>query len=144
MSHDIYQAIDELLTLQQELYDKSARIFLFIDIPPVDRSPAYRGYRGRDHPTKMVLWNIELQHRIRTFAAEKKAAGYPITVLYFSSHKVIASILDDPEAYGFPKEDIKKDGGAIWVDQLHPTSAVHAVLAKELDLMLKATRPMSS
>ncbi|KAG8840414.1 hypothetical protein FRB91_006115 [Serendipita sp. 411] len=135
-SADVERMIDDLFVLQQYLYDKGARNFLFIDVPPVDRSPAYRNLTKRDGPSRMVLWNIELERRLRTFAAEKEAAGGPITATYFSSHKVFTAFLDDPEEYGFPKSDVRRSGGEIWVDHLHPTPAVHAIIAKELDDML--------
>ncbi|KAG8755751.1 hypothetical protein FRC14_003689 [Serendipita sp. 396] len=135
-SADVGRMIDNLFVLQQYLYDKGARNFLFIDVPPVDRSPAYRNLTKRDGPSRMVLWNIELERRLRAFAAEKEAAGGPITAAYFSSHKVFTTFLDDPEEYGFPKSDVRRSGGEIWVDDLHPTPAVHAIIAKELDDML--------
>ncbi|KAG8799046.1 hypothetical protein FRC16_005929 [Serendipita sp. 398] len=133
---DIERAIDHLFILQQELYDKGARNFLFIDVPPVDRSPAYRGSPKTRGAPRIVLWNMELQRHIRTFVTEKEATG-PVTVLYFSSHKIFTSILDNPEEHGFPEEDINKSGGAIWVDELHPTSAVHAIFARKINVMLK-------
>ena len=48
----------------------------------------------------------------------------------FSSHEVISDILDNPERYGFSKEDVAKEGGEIWVDDLHLSSAVHRILAE--------------
>lgn len=46
----------------------------------------------------------------------------------------------DPGAYGFSKGDLKKAGGAIWMDRLHPTSAMHKVVADDLDDFLGAYR----
>ena len=37
-----------------------------------------------------------------------------------------------PEVYGFDKEDVRKYGGSIWVDFLHPTSKVHDHIASNL------------
>ncbi|KAG8795854.1 hypothetical protein FRC17_008067 [Serendipita sp. 399] len=129
--------MNELFILQKELYDKGARNFLFIDVPPVNRSPAYRGTTRREEPSRMIRWNIELERRIRELAAETETAGDPITALYFSSHKVFTAFLDNPEEYGFPSGDIRRAGGAIWADYLHPTSAVHAIVAKDLESMLQ-------
>jgi phospholipase/lecithinase/hemolysin len=90
-----------------------------------------------DQRLRYPAYNLRLQNRIRQFASSISEAGSdPITVLYFSFYKVFTSILDAPEEYGFLREDLKKKGGSIWFDNLHPTSKVHAILAAELDTFL--------
>lgn len=78
---------------------------------------------------------------MRSFVAEKSTTDDPITAIYFSAHKVFTSLLDSPESLGFPQSDIEKSGGSIWVDHLHPTSAVHLVVANELDTLLSSISP---
>jgi hypothetical protein len=53
--------------------------------------------------------------------ARRPEVPTPVSVFYFSSHKVFTSILDTPEVYGLSE-------GTIWMDLLHPTSATHVVL----------------
>lgn len=43
---NIKEAQDMLLNIQNTLYSKGARNFLFIDVPPIDRSPASREFRA--------------------------------------------------------------------------------------------------
>lgn len=81
-----------------------------------------------------------MERRIKQFAAEKESAGDPITAIYYSSYKVFGAILDEPESYGL-ENDQKKRGGTIWVDHLHPTSAIHSIVATELDSFLSSILP---
>ena len=34
--------------------------------------------------------------------------------------------------YGLPPSNVRKANGGIWMDRMHPTSAVHDELAKEM------------
>jgi phospholipase/lecithinase/hemolysin len=92
---------------------------------------------------KFPNWNFTLERKIKQFVAEKETTNSPVTAIYYSSYKVFTDILDDPESYGLGK-DQSKTGGTIWVDHLHPTSAVHAIVATELDSMLTGILPSSS
>lgn len=136
-STDFEGMLEKLFTVQQGLYEDGARNFLFIDVPPIERSPAYRALtkaKGAKE-TRFIEWNKVLARKIREFAA---AAGDPISALYFSSHKVFEDILNNPKSFGFPEKHVKKDGGDIWVDHLHPTSAVHAIVAAEMEKFLNS------
>lgn len=73
-------------------------------------------------------WNGHLREGLGGFRRKFIDAS----VLLFSSWDIFTRILDSPETFGFPATDVCKAGGAIWVDQLHPTSAVHAIIAKDV------------
>lgn len=141
VTSDVQPRIDALFEAQQRLYEQGARIFLFVDLfPPAPASnevePEYRDRFSR--------WNVALDRAIRAFSAEKSTAADPITVIYFSSHKVFSAIISNPTAYGFSERDTKKAGGLIWEDRMHPTSAGHLVVAKELNEVLSSIPPCSS
>ena len=55
-----------------------------------------------------------------------------ITSLLFSSFQTFERILDHPEEHGIWPEETKKRVGAIWGDGLHPTSAIHDILASDM------------
>lgn len=55
-----------------------------------------------------------------------------LSVFIFSSWDTFMSILDYPEAYDFDEDNVDEAEGPIWMDSLHPTSKVHAILAKHL------------
>ncbi|KAI4525060.1 hypothetical protein K525DRAFT_266440 [Schizophyllum commune Loenen D] len=118
--------LDKLFAGQHDLYLAGARNFMLVDVPHIDRTPA-----AKPTPTPSPVfpaWNAALLARAQIFAKEHPDA----TILIFSSARVIDSILDDPDVYGLPPSNVRKANGAIWMDRLHPTSAVHDVLAKEM------------
>jgi phospholipase/lecithinase/hemolysin len=56
----------------------------------------------------------------------------------FSSWESFNRILDDPTAHGFETSDPTTSGGGIWFDALHPTSAVHKILAEDIGKFLES------
>jgi len=103
---------------------------------------------------KFVAWNETLTKCIQDFTTKHSPqdsanpsgpqdSGAP-TCLYFSSYKVFSEILDNPGAEGYPSEDVKKPGGAIWVDHLHATAAVHGQVAHELAKFLRSVEVVAS
>ena len=103
-------------------------------------------YALGDHKRKYTTWNIELTAAITRFEVAHPLA----TVFTFSSYDTFTRLLDDPEAYGLgvpPVEDEEavaieqEQDTMIWVDHLHPTSAVHLVVARELETFLRAQMP---
>ncbi|KAI0345169.1 hypothetical protein BDW22DRAFT_1343459 [Trametopsis cervina] len=112
-----------LFELQESLYAEGARNFLFIDVPPIDRSPAFA-----PPATVYETWNAGLRTSISTFAS-----GHPdATILLFSSHDLFTRLLDNPVEYGFDQATASVAGGCIWYDHLHPTTRVHNVIASEV------------
>lgn len=69
-------------------------------------------------------------------AAEFRESAAEASVAIFSSHRVLARVLDDPEEYDFCEDDTVDEGGRIWLDELHLTSEVHDILAKEFTTFL--------
>jgi len=122
---DYTRTMAALLTLQEALYAHGARNFLFIDVPPVDRSPAAIT-SSFDLSPRFKNWNTGL----RAMVSEFHGAHADVTAFVFSSWDTFTRVLDDPVGHGFPKDDVQKFGGSIWVDHLHPSSAVHKVVAR--------------
>jgi phospholipase/lecithinase/hemolysin len=73
-------------------------------------------------------WNAALGKTAETFASRHE----DVTVLIYSSHATFTKILDNPEKYGFNAADVRKPWASVWVDQLHPTSKVHRVVAQDV------------
>ncbi|KAF8845606.1 hypothetical protein BDN67DRAFT_993291 [Paxillus ammoniavirescens] len=118
-------SVRKLFEDHELLYEAGTRNFLFIDVPPIARSPAGRGQLLPIHPQ----WNEALNERAQQFAAKHADAS----VMIFSSWDTFSRILDDPASYGF---DASEKFGGIWVDQLHPTTKVHDILAREISKFL--------
>ncbi|KAF9442649.1 carbohydrate esterase family 16 protein [Macrolepiota fuliginosa MF-IS2] len=130
----------QLLDGLHKLYTQArARNFILIDVPPTDRSPAASSFFQEIIKGRVEEWNQKLRAHIIDFcaplvnSADQEADTTPsITMLLFSFHKLLTSILDEPEKYDFLKKDIKKQNGGIWSDQLHLTPAVHRIVAHRL------------
>ncbi|KAF9053764.1 hypothetical protein BDZ89DRAFT_293474 [Hymenopellis radicata] len=127
-SKDHDASINKLFTAQEELYETGARNFLFIDVPPVQRTPAVRKERAEEASKSFLDWNACLINRIYAFNTSHPDA----TVMLFSSYDTFTTILDDLKRHNLPVGDARKRGGAVWIDHLHPTSAMHDHFARYL------------
>lgn len=92
-----------LFTQQEKLYNVGARNFLFVDVPPIHRTPAGRG--AVDGET-FEAFNTQLRLHARSFADLHTDA----TVMIFSSCRTFNSFLDNPVGYGFEQSDCHKSG----------------------------------
>jgi len=146
---EIRSVMTQLFTVQERLYDAGARNFMFIDIPPIDRSPACTKLTMFDvddddreatinaAKERFIGWNIALDQFTRRFASSKASKkAPPPTILYHSAHKTMTNILDDPSDHCFNTEDVSKLEGEIWTDHIHVTSRVHDFIAKDIGTFL--------
>ncbi|PCH37968.1 carbohydrate esterase family 16 protein [Wolfiporia cocos MD-104 SS10] len=128
--------VAELFDLQDELYNAGARNFLLVDLPPIHRSPAGNKPKSLQLPSRQPsceLWNIYLKEGAAQFAS-----SHPLsTVLIYSSWETFSKAMDNPTAFGFETEDVRKAGGGMWVDRLHPTSKMHDLVARDLAQFLQ-------
>jgi len=136
--------LDILFKSQELLYNAGARNFLFIDVPPIDRSPAVLRFRDLTDNSIMPRyndWNIALRSSSISFASGHVDA----TVLLFSSHATFSRVLDNPVGHDFHEADAARKGGkGIWMDHLHPTSKMHEVVAKDLAAFLESVESIEA
>ncbi|ESK94571.1 cellulose-binding gdsl lipase [Moniliophthora roreri MCA 2997] len=136
-SHQHGDSVNWLFTLQDKLYRQAeARHFMFIDVPPIHRSPAVRKGSEESASRSNRNWNETLQSAASSFAEAHSDA----TVLLYSSASLFNRVLDDPSSYGFDAEDTQTPFSKFWNDNLHPTSKVHEVLAEDIALFLAGIR----
>jgi len=141
---DVQDKMLALLNAWEHLYNAGARNFLFVDLPPMHRSPSALA-RFRENlnsiPTTLdapkavptlMNWNQELRRYVSLFA---NSHVKEVTAMIYSSFDTFNRVLDDPESHGFVKGDVEKRGG-IWDDAIHPTSAMHEIIAKDIALLL--------
>ncbi|KAI0362113.1 hypothetical protein OH77DRAFT_1416330 [Trametes cingulata] len=133
---EIPATLDELFAEQERLYDIGARNFLYIDVPPIHRTPVGVLFSGvkPDHYRPYEFWNSCLQAQVASFAARHP----DVTTLFFSSWATFTRVLDDPVAHGFSPEHVSRAGGDIWADNLHPSSKMHDWIAHDVAEFLQA------
>ncbi|KAK7058052.1 glycosyltransferase family 32 protein [Favolaschia claudopus] len=128
-----------LFVLQEKLYAAGARLFLFIDVPPIGRTPA-GAKASSDISTTYLNWNSSLRDSVQKFSSAHPDAR----VLTFSAFDAFNRILDNLGEHGIPEEDASRSGGTVWRDHLHPTSKIHQIFARDLVEFLKGANAEDS
>lgn len=77
---------------------------------------------------KSELWNALLPNHIRKFGKKHR----DVTVFLFDEHALLSKIILDPTQYGFSANAGRMRDNETFLDHVHPTSAVHRILAREL------------
>ena len=94
---------------------------------------AVTSYRRDTTIASNTDWNTNLHKEAIAF----RDAHPDASVFLFSSWEVFDEIYKDPGKFGFPETARKKMGGEMWWDHLHPTSAMHRVIAEKLEEFLR-------
>jgi len=84
---------------------------------------------SRNSGQKYKDWNEDLADAVSQFANEHPKE---ITAMIYSAYDTFIRVLRDPISHGFSYDDAKKEGGGIWFDHLHPTSAMHNIIASDM------------
>lgn len=118
---DLEEIIEKVMDAVHRLYiGAGARNFVVMDVPPLSRTPG--GIEDEDTLRARVnTWNTKLGEQVDQFIKETPRAS----VTLYSIHAAFTDIADNPEDYGFDSSDVEDEGGAIWADTIHATSAVH-------------------
>jgi hypothetical protein len=85
-----------------------------------------------------IPWNSALEKNI-----EKFVASHPdVTAMVYSSYDTFSRVFNNPSQFGFQPSTAHRMGGPIWLDHLHPTSAMHAVIAGDIADFLISQKPI--
>ena len=142
-------------SLIDQLYVAGARNFLFINVPPVDRSPGTIGQGPATQHAEgaaIAAFNLGIQR----LATNLSIAYNDTTAFQFDANALFTQVLDDPSAYpqtahyknttaycaayqdGTPKPDSFNETCGIpvneyfWLNDLHPTYPMHDAMAKAI------------
>jgi len=80
-------------------------------------------------------WNTSLHNQIEQFCRSHLDAS----VFLFSAYQLFSDFLDNPGKYGLDPQDVRKMGGDVWIDHLHPSGKVHEIIASNLATFLNQT-----
>jgi hypothetical protein len=137
--------------MAEVLYLNGARNFIYMTLPPLDRTPA-----GPSHPSTPFLWvscypslfphsklipdlngwykdrvqnwntNLTLQlNQYASLRSDKRADLY-------DTSNIFNRVLDNPEKYGFvSSHEVCNGAQCIWFDNFHPGSAFYKFLAAD-------------
>ncbi|KAG8983886.1 hypothetical protein FRB94_002247 [Tulasnella sp. JGI-2019a] len=131
---DVDKTLETLFELQDEIHKAGARNFLLFNIPPLPRqmkSSSARPSTFLEQATnRRTLWNDLLSQRLSSFAEM-----YPgSSTFLFDAHALFTEILDSPTSFGFSTDrDVGTSmDGEVWCDHIHPTTATHKIVAREV------------
>ncbi|KAH7887297.1 hypothetical protein F5I97DRAFT_1805828 [Phlebopus sp. FC_14] len=120
------QSLKKLFEYQQKVYENGGRNFVFINHPPTHRVPSEY---VRRNPKFMEMWNAALEEH-----AKEWALRYPdLTVMLYSSWDTFNRVLDE--------QDSSQSLNSFWMDDLHPTSEMHKIIAEDLEELLVSLPP---
>lgn len=160
--YDEYLAI--YASLIDTIYAANGRHFLFLLVPPIDRSPLTtrqgRPASGRES-IHIQAWNDGLSKLANDLRHNRPDAS----VFVFNTHALFSSVMDDAtmfpetaiycettgfcEAYAMGTEAVDTQlpgclysvNQYLWLNDLHPTYPIHDLLAKQItDMLTRVTR----
>nr|VWO99144.1 Plp [Ganoderma boninense] len=118
--------------------DLGARNFLFINIPPMYRTPLMlKKPLSVRYVEKDVItgFNSKLATRVKSFAAK-----YPSAKTYlWDANTAFHQVLDNPKKYGFTNITGYGQPGDLWGNSFHPSSQAHHLWANEIAALLNGT-----
>ncbi|KAF9447593.1 carbohydrate esterase family 16 protein [Macrolepiota fuliginosa MF-IS2] len=152
--------MDRLTTQLDELYGLGARSFLFLTVPPTDRSPLVL-QQGQQASTLMhtfiAQYNNELLLTLNKFQRRHQSTIQDMVL--FDTQPVFNMLLDNADALGYVNItgwctayengiggfglNTQVDGCApvtsyFWLNSLHPLFTVHDILARAISTRLSA------
>ncbi|KAF9531680.1 hypothetical protein CPB83DRAFT_80941 [Crepidotus variabilis] len=134
---------DTLLNAQfalvQKLYDTGARNFLFVNVPPIDRSPLMLAQAASAQTAEKTVisgFNTRLTAKVDSF----KSNHTGVKTWIFDSNAQFTQILNSPTTYGF--KDATSYGSAanqFWGNDYHPSTYAHKFFGQTVQTLLKGT-----
>ncbi|EIM80926.1 uncharacterized protein STEHIDRAFT_182917 [Stereum hirsutum FP-91666 SS1] len=118
--------------------DAGARNFLFLNVPPVDRSPLMvpQGTAATSLEKSMITYyNAQLAVRATNFSSTHTGAQTWV----WDANAAFSAILDDPTAYGFVDNTSYGGTDDFWGNNLHPASAAQVMFGDDVAQLLNGT-----
>jgi len=130
--------INAYFALVQKLYNSGARNFLFINVPPIDRSPlmlAQSASAQAQEKSVIADFNSQLSAAISKFGASNSG----VHTWLWDSNAAFTTVLNSPRTYGFVDATSYGNTGDFWGNNYHPSSAAHQIWAQEIGQVLGST-----
>ncbi|KAF7317609.1 Gdsl-like lipase/acylhydrolase family protein [Mycena kentingensis (nom. inval.)] len=111
-------------TLQDEMYKVGARNFLFLNVPPFDKSPG--GNFSIEVRDQITLWNNLLPALVTNFTCTHPDS----TAFLFDTQALWQEFYDNPAAFNIT--DVNAVGGGLWYDAFHPSTQIQTVIGQRV------------
>ncbi|KAE9389899.1 hypothetical protein BT96DRAFT_365454 [Gymnopus androsaceus JB14] len=136
--------LDAEFALVEQLYAVGARNFLFLNVPPIQRTP-YFASLGPTNVTGPILESVieDFNTKLATAANNLTNTFDDVQTFYWDSYLTFNEILDDPTAFGFTNvTTFGSAPGLFWGNDnqgLHPSSAAHEIFGQGIAAVLADT-----
>jgi phospholipase/lecithinase/hemolysin len=137
-------AISEIYNTIGELYNRGARQFLLMNVPDIGQTPAVQILDDMFPGLAVAATNLT---NVFNLALQEGLNSFPefddINLRIFDANALLAKIIDNPDDYGIEVTDVpcvtpnvppykcKKPDTYFFWDGIHPTKAVHKIMAHE-------------
>ncbi|KAJ7624134.1 hypothetical protein B0H17DRAFT_963972 [Mycena rosella] len=132
--------------LSSPIATAGARNLLFINVPPIDRSPLMLAQSAAAQALeKSVIadFNTKLAAKIAAFkAANSGARTCPpalVTTWLWDANAAFTTILNTPTQYGFVDAVSFGNTGDFWGNNYHPATPAHQIFAQQISKLLAGT-----
>ncbi|KAJ7744890.1 hypothetical protein B0H16DRAFT_1663994 [Mycena metata] len=116
-----------------------ARNFLFINVPPMERSPlmiAAQNAAGLALLKSVILtYNSKLAAKVASF----KANNTGVTTWLWDANTEFNTILNNPTQFGFVDAVSFGNTGDFWGNNYHPSSPAHQIFAQQISALMAGT-----
>jgi len=130
--------LNAYFALVQKLYNVGARNFLFVNVPPIDRSPlmlAQSTSAQSAEKTVIAGFNTKLVAKIASF----KANNTGVSTWLFDSNTAFSTVLNSPTTYGFVDATSYGNTGDFWGNNYHPSAAAQTIFGSQVGQLLGST-----
>ncbi|KAI0262174.1 hypothetical protein BC834DRAFT_829225 [Gloeopeniophorella convolvens] len=130
--------LNAYFNLVEKLYGTGARNFLFVNVPPVDRSPLMLGQATSAQVLeKSVI--LDFNQQLTAKIANLTATHTGVKTWQFDSNSAFTTILNDPTTYGFVDATSYGNTGDFWGNNLHPSSPAQVIFGTQVGTLLANT-----
>ncbi|KAF8588460.1 carbohydrate esterase family 16 protein [Ramaria rubella] len=124
--------------LVAKIYAVGGRNFLFINVPPVDRSPLMLAQSASAQATEKTViagFNSKLAANASAF----EAANSGVKTWVFDANTAFTTVLNSPTTYGFIDATSYGATGDFWGNNLHPSSPAQDIFGQEIAALMGNT-----
>ncbi|KAJ5385063.1 Lipase GDSL [Penicillium concentricum] len=117
----------------EKLYANGGRKFIFLNVPPVSRSPQIAN-QGTAVATNHAKWLAAFNAALKTMVNEFIADNSGTTTVLYDTFAFMDKVLDAPATYGFNDATCINDDGTscVWWNDYHPGHAYHKLQAADM------------
>lgn len=130
--------LDAYFALVEKLLNVGARNFLFINVPPIDRSPLMlsQGAAAQSLEASVIAgYNAKLAQRAQWLQGNNTG----VQTWLWDSNAAFTTVLNNPTAYGFVDNTSYGSTGDFWGNNYHPSSAAQEIWAQGVAKVLANT-----